>query len=458
VADVPVELEGEVQVRAAALRARARGRAERGEVEWSVRAGRDARVSLPGRLRGIPGDAALWETTGGVATSYGTDWSGSIIARVGPVAVNSESIYDAFGNPTLTTGALPKNHASTIGYRGQLVDTATSQVYLRNRFYSPDIGRFTRSDPARAGHAYAYASGDPVNAWDPMGLDWVHVRGNRVTYEPEEDSSARFAEWFLSADASFYARFMSYPVPRRYREYTIGTTDGFWVRLHGGGLVSLAGLKESASRVYSVGRNGKVDYELVNAAIRAAPLMPQQSGTPFHDLAIGATRAAYEPVGFLFKNVPESLACNRLLGTEYDTKDMRSEGMFADSMILQYVARRIDEGESHFKVGAKVGAQVFFRGNPISGSGFLGYDLGQGIYYDDMERVGGATYGLAMMRLSMEARTAPGGPKLGDVNPFSPAQWRMPTLGRAFGSMRQEYGRFMVHRLIRRLYRAAAER
>jgi len=120
-----------------------------------------------------PGGMPLWETTDGTTASYGTDWFGSVTARVGPGGVGSESIYDAFGNPTVTAGTLPTTHASAVGYRGQLVDHATSQVYLRNRFYSPDIGRFTRSDPARAGHAYAYSGNDPVNNWDPMGLEWV---------------------------------------------------------------------------------------------------------------------------------------------------------------------------------------------------------------------------------------------------------------------------------------------
>ena len=76
---------------------------------------------------------------------------------MGPAVVDAKVTYDAFGNQTLTGGVQPTTHASTIGYRGQLVDRATKQVYLRNRFYSPDIGRFTRPDPARAGHAYAYA-------------------------------------------------------------------------------------------------------------------------------------------------------------------------------------------------------------------------------------------------------------------------------------------------------------
>ncbi|RMG21071.1 MAG: RHS repeat-associated core domain-containing protein [Methanobacteriota archaeon] len=49
-------------------------------------------------------------------------------------------------------------------------DGAIGLYYLRNRFYSPALGRFLTPDPARRTHnLYAYPT-DPVNLWDPMGL------------------------------------------------------------------------------------------------------------------------------------------------------------------------------------------------------------------------------------------------------------------------------------------------
>jgi len=145
-----------------------------------------------------PGGMPLWETTGTATTSYGTDWFGSVTARVGSGGVNSSQTFDAYGNPTVTQPGAPNPHASTVGYRGQLVDHATGQVFLRNRFYSPDLGRFMAPDPI--GHdgglnLYVYAGCDPVNRWDPMGLDWVYAGGGKwveeepkgVPYPPETD-------------------------------------------------------------------------------------------------------------------------------------------------------------------------------------------------------------------------------------------------------------------------------
>ncbi|MGI8496134.1 MAG: RHS repeat-associated core domain-containing protein [Gemmatimonadaceae bacterium] len=49
----------------------------------------------------------------------------------------------------------------------------SSQVYMRNRYYDPQTGRFTQEDPigiAGGLNLYGFAGGDPVNYSDPFGL------------------------------------------------------------------------------------------------------------------------------------------------------------------------------------------------------------------------------------------------------------------------------------------------
>ncbi|WP_455380049.1 RHS repeat-associated core domain-containing protein, partial [Acidihalobacter prosperus] len=46
----------------------------------------------------------------------------------------------------------------------QSFDAETGLVYLRNRYYEPELGCFTQVDPAMAGNNWhGYCDGDPVN-------------------------------------------------------------------------------------------------------------------------------------------------------------------------------------------------------------------------------------------------------------------------------------------------------
>jgi RHS repeat-associated protein len=82
---------------------------------------------------------------------------------------------------------------------------------LRNRFYSPDIGRFLQPDPIgfRGGNnLYRYCGNNPVTRWDPLGLqvehpaekgdaDGVVVRGEPI---PPPDPSNISRTGFLPGD------------------------------------------------------------------------------------------------------------------------------------------------------------------------------------------------------------------------------------------------------------------
>jgi RHS repeat-associated protein len=53
-------------------------------------------------------------------------------------------------------------------------DSESGLVYMRNRMYDPNGGRFTQTDPIRGNRPvkqYAYAANNPVSRTDPLGLD-----------------------------------------------------------------------------------------------------------------------------------------------------------------------------------------------------------------------------------------------------------------------------------------------
>ncbi len=61
-------------------------------------------------------------------------------------------------------------------YCGEYFDMETKNVYLRARYYSPEIGRFITEDSVRGTDSeplslnlYTYCHNDPINYWDPSG-------------------------------------------------------------------------------------------------------------------------------------------------------------------------------------------------------------------------------------------------------------------------------------------------
>lgn len=96
---------------------------------------------------------------------------GSIIAisdgyGSGTGSVTSTYKYDAYGNPSSTTG-------SRFLYTGQVYLAGAQLYHYKARAYSPKLGRFLQTDPAGYSdglNLYAYVSGNPINFTDPTGM------------------------------------------------------------------------------------------------------------------------------------------------------------------------------------------------------------------------------------------------------------------------------------------------
>ena len=75
--------------------------------------------------------------------------------------------FDAFGNE-LTDNT---NDINPFRYAGQYQDDETGLIYLRNRYYDRNNGRFITEDPIKDGlNWYVYCGNNPVNLIDPLGL------------------------------------------------------------------------------------------------------------------------------------------------------------------------------------------------------------------------------------------------------------------------------------------------
>jgi RHS repeat-associated protein len=87
--------------------------------------------------------------------------------------VTDTYIYDAFGNVVGSSGSTENDYR----FAGEQFDGTLGQYYLRQRYYDPQSGRFTRRDTYEGRlenpvslHKYIYANADPVNGIDPSGL------------------------------------------------------------------------------------------------------------------------------------------------------------------------------------------------------------------------------------------------------------------------------------------------
>ncbi len=75
--------------------------------------------------------------------------------------------YDAFGVET----DIDETDRNPFRYCGEYFDLSSGKYYLRNRYYSPGIGRFITEDPAQDGlNWYTYVVNSPLMFIDPTGL------------------------------------------------------------------------------------------------------------------------------------------------------------------------------------------------------------------------------------------------------------------------------------------------
>jgi RHS repeat-associated protein len=100
--------------------------------------------------------------------------------------------YDLQGKPIFYNQSDQQITASAFGvcylFTGQQWRSELGLYDLRNRFYSPDIGRFLQADPigfwGDRTNLYRHCGNNPVTRWDPVGLQGSYINdGSSVTVE-----------------------------------------------------------------------------------------------------------------------------------------------------------------------------------------------------------------------------------------------------------------------------------
>jgi len=116
---------------------------------------------------GIDEPLAMWRA--GATSYYEADGLGSVTSLSAGSTLSATYTYDAFGNPTASTGTL----TNPFRYTGREWDSETHLYYYRARYYDPSVGRFTSEDAVRflgGNNFYAYALNQPTTYIDPHGF------------------------------------------------------------------------------------------------------------------------------------------------------------------------------------------------------------------------------------------------------------------------------------------------
>lgn len=142
--------------------------------------------------RNSNGDTAYFLEDHLGSTRYVVDGAGN---------VQSRHSYSLFGVPKLIEGK-PETETS---YTGESWDPDANLLYLRARYYDPQLGRFLSPDPNPGSpvspetyNQFVYGSNDPVNHTDPLGLQVrtpTPVAPPRNLVPPPPAQTARGFSW-----------------------------------------------------------------------------------------------------------------------------------------------------------------------------------------------------------------------------------------------------------------------
>lgn len=120
------------------------------------------------------GNDLISQRRGSLRSNYLVDGLGSTVSLTDASGdVTDQYIYDAYGNLINEFGTTQNNYL----FAGEQWDSNVKEYYLRQRYYQPETGRFTRRDTHEGRqddplslHKYLYGHANPVVNIDPSGL------------------------------------------------------------------------------------------------------------------------------------------------------------------------------------------------------------------------------------------------------------------------------------------------
>ena len=126
----------------------------------------------PTQTANLFGLTLFYQDDGTTVRTLLADGLGSVRIEMVGSAIDSATTYEPYGKLLARSGT----SGTVYGYTGEQHDGATGLVYLRARYYSPDLKIFMSVDPfpgylglPASQHPYSYVHNNAVNLTDPTG-------------------------------------------------------------------------------------------------------------------------------------------------------------------------------------------------------------------------------------------------------------------------------------------------
>ena len=172
------------------------------------------------------------QTKGDTTKTYFSDGHGDVTGLHCANSDAKEALYDGYGIPLFNDSS-----DNPFGYCGEYYDEETGLIYLRNRYYDPQTGRFISEDPAMDGtNWYVYCDNNPVMFVDPWGLDdYIYYGSDQKgyadkLYESLVEQGRKTHMFYIETPNDFYSNWSKMGVDE---QGNIVSIDTVYIHLHG---------------------------------------------------------------------------------------------------------------------------------------------------------------------------------------------------------------------------------